>query len=176
MTADPGCANPPNPSPYLDVGGYTRYDVNISSEGCAAGAVVTITEAVTGAAGATITQTVTVPGFDAATATFSLPATAATPTATPAAAAAATATPTTAPAAAPPLPRRGPGGGHRHRPGGSPAASATAIPAGAPRASDGQHLGAQPAHVQAAFLATHGPAAPARWAAEHEAELARPAP
>jgi len=30
--------------------------------------------------------------------------------------------------------------------------------------------------VQAAFIATHGDAAAQRWADEHEAELARPAP
>ncbi|HVG95751.1 MAG TPA: hypothetical protein VNK05_02495, partial [Chloroflexota bacterium] len=42
-----------------------------------------------------------------------------------------------------------------------------------PRASDGEHLGTQPALVQALFTATHGAAAPARWVAEHEAELAR---
>ena len=90
-----------------------------------------------------------------------------TPTATPTAPAAtptATLTPPPAtPATATPVP-----------PTATPAAAtATAAP---PRAADGQHLGAQPAHVQAAFLATHGPAAPAQWVAEHEAELARPAP
>ena len=52
----------------------------------------------------------------------------------------------------------------------------TPTPAEPPRASDGQHLGLQPAAVQAAFRATHGDAAEARWAAEHEAELNRPTP
>jgi hypothetical protein len=51
--------------------------------------------------------------------------------------------------------------------------SASADP---PRASDGQHLGLQPAHVQAAFRVTHGDAAAQRWADEHEAELGRSAP
>ena len=54
-----------------------------------------------------------------------------------------------------------------------PAAEAPAEP---PRASDGQHLGLQPPAVQGAFVATHGGAAAQRWADEHEAELARPAP
>jgi hypothetical protein len=52
---------------------------------------------------------------------------------------------------------------------------ATPTPAAPPTASDGQHLGLQPAAVQAAFTATHGDAAAQRWAAEHEAELARAA-
>jgi hypothetical protein len=75
VTSAEGCAVPPIPSPYLadGAGRYTRYSVNISSGGCAAGAVVTFGEAVAGAAHATITQTVMVPGFDAATATFQLP-------------------------------------------------------------------------------------------------------
>ena len=68
----------------------------------------------------------------------------------------ATATPPAAPTATPPPP------------------PPTATPAGPPRASDGQHLGLQPAHVQAAFVTHHGAAADARWADEHEAELARP--
>jgi hypothetical protein len=55
----------------------------------------------------------------------------------------------------------------------SPTATPTATPAGPPRAADGQHLGLQPAAVQALFRATHGAAAEARWLAEHEAELAR---
>ena len=42
-----------------------------------------------------------------------------------------------------------------------PPATATPAPAGPPRASDGQHLGLQPAEVQAAFVATHGDAAAA---------------
>jgi hypothetical protein len=58
----------------------------------------------------------------------------------------------------------------------APPTTAPAAPAGPPRASDGQHLGLQPAAVQAAFRATHGDAAEARWAAEHEAELNRPTP
>ena len=58
----------------------------------------------------------------------------------------------------------------------APRPPAPATPAGPPRASDGQHLGTQPAQVQAAFQAHHGDAAPVRWVAEHEAELARPAP
>ena len=59
-----------------------------------------------------------------------------------------------------------------------PASPATPppTPAEPPRASDGQHLGLQPPEVQAAFIATHGDAAAQRWADEHEAELARPAP
>jgi hypothetical protein len=74
VTASPGCQHPPNPSPYLaENGSYTRYDVNISTGGCTAGAVVTFGEAVTGQAGATITQPVTVPRFGAGTATFKLP-------------------------------------------------------------------------------------------------------
>jgi hypothetical protein len=70
-----GCTTSPIPSPYLadDAGNYTRYDVNISSGGCQAGATLTFGEAVTGTAAATITQTVSVPGFDAAKATFVLP-------------------------------------------------------------------------------------------------------
>jgi hypothetical protein len=51
-------------------------------------------------------------------------------------------------------------------------ATATATPAGPPRAGDGQHLGLQPAAVQALFRATHGAGAEARWLAEHAAELA----
>jgi hypothetical protein len=70
-----GCQTKPLPSPYLGAGNgsYTHYDVNISSGGCRAGAVVSFGEAVTGAAGATITQPVTVPGLGASTATFVLP-------------------------------------------------------------------------------------------------------
>jgi hypothetical protein len=74
VTASPGCQHPPNPSPYLaENGSYTRYDVNISTGGCTAGAVVTFGEAVTGPAGATITQPVAVPRYGASTATFKLP-------------------------------------------------------------------------------------------------------
>ncbi len=52
----------------------------------------------------------------------------------------------------------------------------TATPAGPPRAGDGQHLGLQPAAVQALFGATHGDGAGARWLVEHEAEVARAGP
>jgi hypothetical protein len=83
VTATHGCTVPPLPSPYLaENATYTRYDVNISTGGCPAGAVVTISEAVAGTAGATITQSVTVPGLDAGTASFVLPAAVATPTPT----------------------------------------------------------------------------------------------
>jgi hypothetical protein len=58
----------------------------------------------------------------------------------------------------------------------APTATATAAPAGSPRAGDGQHLGLQPAAVQALFRATHGAGAAARWLAEHAAELARAGP
>jgi hypothetical protein len=69
-----GCEVAPLPSPYYPGnGGYNRYDVNISTGGCAAGAVVTFEEAVTGAAGAGITQPVTVPGFNPDTAASILP-------------------------------------------------------------------------------------------------------
>jgi hypothetical protein len=57
-----------------------------------------------------------------------------------------------------------------------PPSPPTATPAGPPRASDGQHLGLQPAHVQAAFVAHHGDAAAQRWADAHEAEVSRPTP
>ena len=89
-----GCAMPPLPSPYLAAvpGRYTRYDVNISTRGCTAGAVMTFGELVGGPAGATITQSVTVPGSAAATATFVLPGATATPTATEPATPTATAT------------------------------------------------------------------------------------
>ena len=75
VTAIHNCQVPPLPSPYLAAGNgsYNRYDVNISTGGCNAGAVVTFGEAVTGAAKATITQPVTVPGLGASTATFVLP-------------------------------------------------------------------------------------------------------
>jgi len=67
-----GCQVAPIASPYYPGnGGYNRYDVNISSGGCTAGAVVFLEEAVTAAAGATITQPV--PGLGASTATFVLP-------------------------------------------------------------------------------------------------------
>jgi hypothetical protein len=70
-----GCVNPPIPSRYLLVGtAYTRFDVNVSTGGCAAGAVITLTEAVAGSSGATITQTVTVPGLGSASASATLPA------------------------------------------------------------------------------------------------------
>jgi hypothetical protein len=77
-----GCQVAPLPSPYLANGnaGYNRYDVNISTGGCTAGAVVIFNEAITGAAGATITQPVTVPGLGTGTAIFVLPPAAATPT------------------------------------------------------------------------------------------------
>jgi hypothetical protein len=105
VSASPGCAVPPLPSPYLAPGNgsYTRYAVNISTGGCQAGAEVTLKEAVAGTAGARITQSVTVPGFNAATASFVLPAgtanrhtatAAATPTAAPMLAPAITLTPT----------------------------------------------------------------------------------
>ena len=70
------CQVAPLPSPYYPDpgnGGYDRYDVNISTGGCTADAVVTFGEAVTGAAKATITQPVTVPGLGASMATFVLP-------------------------------------------------------------------------------------------------------
>jgi hypothetical protein len=75
VTAFRNCQVKPIPSPYLAAGNgsYTSYDVNISSGGCTAGAVVTFGEAVTGADRATITQPVTVPGVGASTATFVLP-------------------------------------------------------------------------------------------------------
>ena len=155
-----GCVNTPLPSPYFAPAGGpdTRYDVNISTGGCAAGAVLTVTEAVAGAAGASTTHTVAVPGFAPAQATFTLPAQAAgTPSP-----AAGTATPTPARTATPP-----------------PAPTATPAPATPPgpaTARDGQHLGLQPASVQAAFAAQHGAGAAARWVAEHEAELGRTTP
>jgi hypothetical protein len=119
VTASQGCQGPPLPSPYLAAGNgsYTRYDVNIGPGGCAAGAVVTFAEAVTGAPGSTITQPVTVPGFNAATATFVLPEApptstptrpAATPTPSPTVAATPTATPRPTGAATPA--RAAPGG------------------------------------------------------------------
>jgi hypothetical protein len=52
----------------------------------------------------------------------------------------------------------------------------TATPAGPPRAGDGQHLGLQPAAVQALFRATHGDGAEARWVAQHDAELVSAGP
>jgi hypothetical protein len=74
VTAIQNCQVPPLPSPYYPGNaGYDRYDVNISTGGCTADAVVTFGEAVTGAPGATITQPVTVPGLGASTATFVLP-------------------------------------------------------------------------------------------------------
>jgi hypothetical protein len=83
VTASQGCASPPLPSPYLATGDqYPRYQVNISSNGCRAGAEVTLKEAVAGTAGSTITQSVTVPRFNGATATFVLPVAATTPTPT----------------------------------------------------------------------------------------------
>ena len=77
-----GCQVPPLPSTYLANGnaGYNRYDVNISTGECTAGAVMIFNEAITGAAGVTITQPVTVPGLGTGTATFVLPPAAATPT------------------------------------------------------------------------------------------------
>jgi hypothetical protein len=84
VVSSPGCVNPPLPSPYLLVGNaYTRFDVNISTGGCAAGAVITFAEAVAGALGARITQTVTVPGLGSASASAVLPAAPPTPTPTP---------------------------------------------------------------------------------------------
>jgi hypothetical protein len=69
VTVIQGCQVPPIPSPYLEIGnnGYTRYDVNIGPGGCTADAVVTFSEAVTGAGAAPITQQVTVPGLGAIT-------------------------------------------------------------------------------------------------------------
>ena len=55
VSGSAGCVYPPNPSPYYP-GGY--YDVNISTDGCQAGAVITLTEAVTGTAGASTTHSV----------------------------------------------------------------------------------------------------------------------
>ncbi len=83
VTASPGCSVPPLPSPYLAIGDrYTRYDVNISSDGCQAEAEVTFREAVDGTAGSTITEAVTVPKFNTASATFVLPQPPPTPTPT----------------------------------------------------------------------------------------------
>ncbi len=49
VTASPGCAYPPLPSPYLATGDqYLRYQVNVSTNGCQAGAEVTLKEAVAG--------------------------------------------------------------------------------------------------------------------------------
>jgi hypothetical protein len=154
-----GCVYPPNPSPYYP-GAY--YDVNISTDGCAAGAVITLTEAVAGTAGAGTTHSVAGQSGTAmgtAQATYVLPAGPASPTPSPSPAPVrtATASPPTVPTAT-------------HTP------AATATRAAPPTASDGQHLGLQPPEVQAAFVATHGAAAAQRWAAEHEAELARAAP
>jgi hypothetical protein len=68
-----GCQVAPLPSPYYPGnGGYNHYDVNISSGGCTAGAVVYLEEAVTAAGGATITQSVTVPGLPKSTASYVL--------------------------------------------------------------------------------------------------------
>ena len=58
----------------------------------------------------------------------------------------------------------------------TPPPAGTAARGGPPRATDGQHPGLQSAEVQAAYRATHGDAAEARWAAEHEAEPTRTAP
>jgi hypothetical protein len=77
VTAVQGCQVAPLASPYYPGNGdYNRYDVNISTGGCTAGAVVIFEEAVTGAAGVEITQPVTVPGFNPDTAGFVLPQTA----------------------------------------------------------------------------------------------------
>ena len=74
VTDAQGCGSPPLPSQYLADGDrYPRYDVNISTGGCDAGAVVTIKQAVAGKAGNTITETASVPGLDAGKATFVLP-------------------------------------------------------------------------------------------------------
>jgi hypothetical protein len=74
VTGVQGCQTAPLPSPYYPGnGGYSRYDVNISTGGCTAGAVVTFEEAVMATAGATITQSVTVPGLPTSTDTFVLP-------------------------------------------------------------------------------------------------------
>jgi hypothetical protein len=173
-----GCAFPPNPSPYYP---GADYDVNISTDGCQAGAVVTLTEAVTGTAGASTTHTVSGlsgTNMDTARVSYVLPTgPAGTPTVPTAAAGEASPTPSPTPArTATATPPAGPTAT-------PPAATATraptppaATPLDPPRASDGQHLGLQPAAVQAAFRATHGDAAEARWAAEHEAELNRPTP
>ena len=65
VTAFPGCHVAPLPSPYYPGNdGYNHYDVNISTDGCQPGAVVTFSEAVTGEPGAPITQSVIVPGLD----------------------------------------------------------------------------------------------------------------
>jgi hypothetical protein len=186
VSGDPGCAYPPNPSPYYP---GNHYDVNISTDGCQAGAVVTLTEAVTGTAGARTTHTVSgVSGttMGTAQASYVLPAgPAGTPTP---AAGAPTPTPTAAAGAAPvltptpsPVRTATPAGIATATPPAAPTAThppptPTASPAGPPRASDGQHLGLQPAAVQAAFVTHHGDAAAQRWADEHEAELARPTP
>ena len=75
VTAYYGCPKAPLPSPYLagKNGNYARYDVNISTGGCTGGAVVTLSELVTGRGGALISQQVTVPGLGAGNVTFVLP-------------------------------------------------------------------------------------------------------
>ena len=173
------CVYPPNPSQYYS-GGY--YDVNISTDGCQAGAVVTLTEAVTGTAGASTTHTVSGlsgTAMGSAQASYVLPAgPAGTPT--PATGAASpTPSPTPVRTATPTLPAA-PTATHTPAPAATathtPAPAAGATPAGPPRAADGQHLGLQPAEVQAAFQAAHGENAAQRWAAEHEAALPPTAP
>jgi hypothetical protein len=196
-----GCTFLPNPSPYY-LGSY--YDINISTDGCQTGAIITITESVTGTAGVSTNHSVSgISGTSMGTAqaNYTLPAEpAGTPTPTtgaasptPAAAAAGAASPTptasTTPTASPTPVRTatatlpaGPTATHTPaatatRPAEStatrPSATATPASAGPPRASDGQHLGLQPAEVQTAFTATHGANAAQRWADEHDAELAR---
>jgi hypothetical protein len=197
VSGSTGCAYPPNTSPYYP-GAY--YDVNISTDGCQSGAVIVLTEAVTGTAAASTTHSISAqPGqggtaIGTAQASYALPAgPAGTPTpaaasltptpavtSTPTAAASPTpaGTPSIAAGAASPTPIRTatpPPAPTATRPPASPA-TPTPTPAEPPRASDGQHLGLQPPAVQAAFIATHGDAAAQRWADEHEAELARPAP
>lgn len=75
VTSQSGCSVAPLASPYLRVsdGSYGRFDLNISSGGCAPGAIVVISEDVAGAAGATMTQTVTSRGLNSATASAVLP-------------------------------------------------------------------------------------------------------
>jgi len=65
VTVIQGCRVPPLPSPYLKDGNgnYTRYDVNISTGGCDALAVVTFNEAIAGVGVGPIVQQVTVPGL-----------------------------------------------------------------------------------------------------------------
>jgi hypothetical protein len=70
-----GCAAPPQSSQYAIVSGtsHTRFDLHVGTGGCAAGAEITVTEAVTGPAKSAMIQTVSVPGRDSAKVSFVLP-------------------------------------------------------------------------------------------------------